>query len=325
MKEKILQVVEKSGKSGVLQCDLTRIYGFSKSTVSTVLKELEASGEIVRRRVAGKSYRIWGIMNSPFSVKGVLRVGILKAIEYPSILLTRETCKNIRIHIKIYNSAFSLTKDLAEGYLDAGCSPLITQTLFALVYRTIRINAGCGYNGGGIIFRRNAKIFGSSELSTMEYNLRRYMERENIEGEIRYFSSPQKMMRALSTGDVDAIAIWEPYLTKLSKKYRSMRFEDVFGDYPCCTLASNKRVGDTNEFRVFMDCYKSSFGEIENRREELIEMEARMFQLPKRDVREAFNGFKYSYKLSLEDALSLLQEFGLHLGNEITKEIFHLL
>jgi len=75
------------------------------------------------------------------------------------------------------------------------------------------------------------------------------------------------MMRALSTGDVDAIAIWEPYLTKLSRKYRSMRFEDVFGDYPCCTLASNKRVGDTNEFRVFMDCYKSSFGEIESRRE----------------------------------------------------------
>ncbi len=325
MKEEILEVIKRAGKSGILQGELSGVYGFSKSTVSMALKDLLNRGLVVRRKVAGKSYRLWSIENSPYPQKGHLRIGILKAIEYPAILLVYRDCKKVKIHLKLYNNAFNLTKDLAEGYLDVGCSPLITQTLFALVYRTLRINAGCGYNGGGLIIRKKGDIFGSSELSTMEYNLYRYMERKGIHGVVRHFSSPERMIRALEKDEVHAIAIWEPYLTRLSKKYKMLRFEELFGDYPCCTLASNIAVENTEEFASFLRYYRKAFHMIEERKEELIKLESKLFKISQRDIREAFYGFKYSFELSIELARETLQSFGLKLSEDSERKIFNLL
>ena len=326
MRKKILKVVEKAGKEGILQGALTSVYGFSKSTVSTVLQEMEIQGIVVRKRVAGKSYRIWNVRHSPFPVEGHLRVGIIRAIEYPSVLLAAKNCEDVRIHVLLYNNAFSLTKDLAEGHLDAGCSPLITQTLFSLVYRSIRINAGCGFNGGGLIMRiSEPKKFGSSELSTMEYNLHRYMEEKGVSGEIKYFSSPVKMMESLKNGEVDAIAIWEPYLTKLSGKYKSMRFEDIFGDYPCCTLASNFRIEGSREYEKFLKIYKEAFEEIEDRKEELIQIESKLFSIPKQDIREAFHGFKYSWELPITLVRHTLEKFGIKLSSDMETRVFKLM
>lgn len=325
MKERILREIRKAGKNGILQGELTKLYSFSKSTVSTVLKTLEEEGEIVRVHVAGKSRRIWGVENSPFPVKGHLRIGILKAIEYPAVLLAYLDCREIKVHLRLYNSAFSLTRDLAEGYLDAGCSPLITQTLFALVYRTIRINAGCGYNGGGIVFGKPGEVFGSSELSSMEYNLHRYMDFKGMRGVIRHFPSPQRMIKALERGEINAIAIWEPYLTKLAEKYRIVRFEEMFGEYPCCTLASNTRMENVEEYKTFLRRYIDAFAEIESRKDELISLESQLFKIPKRDIARAFHGFRYDYRLPRELALSTLENFGLRLGRELEERVFNLI
>jgi len=325
MKERILREIRKAGKNGILQGELTKLYNFSKSTVSTVLKKLEEEGEIVRVHVAGKSSRIWSVENSPFPVKGHLRIGILKAIEYPAVLLAYLDCREIKVHLRLYNSAFSLTKDLAEGYLDVGCSPLITQTLFALVYRTIRINAGCGYNGGGIVFGKPGEVFGSSELSSMEYNLHRYMDFKRMRGVVRHFPSPQRMIKALERGEVNAIAIWEPYLTKLAEKYRIVRFDEIFGEYPCCTLASSTRMENAEEYRIFLHRYIDAFAEIENRKNELISLESQLFKIPKRDIVRAFYGFRYDYRLPRDLALSTLENFGLRLGRELEERVFNLI
>ncbi len=326
MRKKILKAIERAGKEGILQRALSAVYGFSKSTVSTVLQELESQRIVVRKRVAGKSYRIWSVRYSPFPVEGHLRVGIIRAIEYPSVLLAAENCREVNIHVLLYNNAFSLTKDLAEGYLDAGCSPLITQTLFSLVYRSIRINAGCGFNGGGLVMRKTSpRVFGSSELSTMEYNLHRYMEERGMMGEIKYYSSPLQMMDSLESGDVDAIAIWEPYLTKLSKRYKTIRFEEIFGDYPCCTLASNVRMEKSKEYMTFLERYKEAFEEIDTRMEELVHMESKLFGMPQREIRDAFHGFKYSWKLSIDMVRHTLEKFGIKLSGDMEPRVFKLL
>ena len=323
MRNEIMKIITRSGKDGILQEELTKKYGISKSTVSTVLSKLEKDRKIIRRRVAGKSYRVWDVDFSPFPIDGILRIGILKATEYPSIFILGEEMQGLKI--RVYENAFSLTKDLAEGFLDLGCSPLITQVLFSLVYRSIRINAGCGFNGGGIVKRKTPKIFGSSELSTMEFSLRRYMEEEKINGEIRYSPSPEKMIESLRNGAVDAIAIWEPYLSKLEKEYEIIRFENIFGDYPCCTLASNIRIEESEKFREFLENYKRVVDSIEERKEKAVELQNKYLGFSKEDVENAFYGYKYNWKLNLRDAINRLEEFGIKLTAESRNRIFNLL
>ncbi len=326
MRKKILSIVRKSGKSGILQEEITKKYRISKSTVSTVLSKLERDGEVVRKRIAGRSYLIWHVDFSPFPVDGMLRVGILKAIEYPAIFLTREDLDHPQIRIKVYPDAFSLTRDMAEGYIDAGCSPLITQVLFSLVYRSIEINAGCGFNGGGVITgNRKPKIFGSSELSTMEFALRRFMEMMGISGEIRYFYSVEKMQDALKRGMVDGIAIWEPYLTDLSPKYKIIKFEEIFGRYPCCTLGSHRPISERREFTEFLKAYKKAMKQLPERQMEAISLESKALNIPQKLIEKAFNGYSYAWKLDENLALKTLEIYGIKLTDEARARIFNLL
>jgi len=321
-----MRILLSAGKNGVLQEELTKKYGISKSTVSTIISKFEKERKIVRKRVAGRSYRVWHIKYSPFPIKGVLRVGIGRAIEYPAVLLAYKDLNYPEIKLKIYKSAFALTKDLAEGYLDVGCSPLITQVIFALVYRNIKIRAGCGFRGGGIVLRvQNPKIFGSSELSTMEFSLRSYIEKKNIEAQIRYFSSPDKMIKALKNGDVEAIAIWEPFLTELSRNYSVMRFEELFGRYPCCTLAYNVQVEGSKELKEFIDAYRNAAEHLEERKKEAISLQSKFLRFKRERIEKAFNGFDYDWKLDMDVASKYLEDFGIKLTNASKARIFNLL
>ncbi len=325
MRDKIIKILKHAGKNGVLQEDFTHIHGISKSTVSTILSKLEGEKLIYRKRVAGKSNRVWHIHYSPFPISGIVRVGILKAIEYPAIFLAAKDSDDQKIIIRIYKNAFSLTKDLAEGYLEAGCSPLITQSMFALVYRSIRIVAGCGFRGGGIVTRvSNPQRFGSSELSTMEYMLRKFAEAKEIDAQIQYFQSPEAMIKSLNRGEVDALAIWEPYLTILSEKYKVLRFDSEFGEYPCCTLSINTRVEDKKEIRNFISRYKNAVNSLPKRRDVAISIESRTLRIKKSDIEKAFDGYTYNWRLDLEYAGQILEDFGIKLTDESKKRIFRL-
>ncbi len=325
MQERILKILKRAGKDGVLQEEFTGIYGISKSTVSTVLSRLEKEGIIFRKKVAGKSYRVWYVNHSPYTPHGIIRVGILKAIEYPAIFLAANDLKSPRIIIKIYKNAFELTKDLAEGYLEVGCSPLITQSMFALVYRSIKIRAGCGFGGGGVVKRvENPRIFGSTELSTMEYMLRKYIGARD-DAQIRYFNSPESMLRAFEKGEIEALAIWEPYLTVLSERYQTARFDSIFGKYPCCTLAINNRVENSKLIEIFLNSYISAVEHIPTRRNEAIFLESRALRIKKRDVERSFDGYHYHWKLEIEEAKRVLEDFGIKLTEESSRRIFNLL
>ncbi|NPA75557.1 MAG: transcriptional regulator [Euryarchaeota archaeon] len=323
MRDTILKILKKAGRRGILQESFTREHGISKSTVSTVLSALEEESLVVRKRVAGRSYMVWHVDFAPGPVRGMVRVGILKAIEYPGVLLAASDMKNVKL--KVYTNAFKLTRDLAEGYIDVGCSPLITQTLFALVHRSIHINGGCGFNGGGVVFRKGKpERFGSTELSTMEFSLRRFMELRGMDGEILYFSRVEEMKRAIEAGTVDAVAIWEPYLTELSEKYSVVRFEEVFGEYPCCTIASSVKSERRKEHREFLEAYRRAVDSIDSRVDEVIALESKLLRLSRRAIRRAFHGYKYSWHLDRELAMKTLEDYGIKLTEESVSKVFNL-
>ncbi|WP_202318737.1 hypothetical protein [Archaeoglobus neptunius] len=239
--QRIRRLLESVREDGILQSEIHNRLNLSKSTVSEILTTLEYEKEVVRKKISGKSYRVWLTRYSPEPVEGVLRIGILRASEYPKVVAAAES---LNAFIRVYDSSIELTKDLVHGYVDAAASPFITQAFFGVLMKTVTIVRKVALNGSGLVFSRtDSQWWGCSEFSTMERNLRKYMDMHGIDGKIRYFRSPESMINSLP--ELRAIAIWEPYFTML-ENLRKERFCDVLGDYLCCTLAFNNSFLEVN-------------------------------------------------------------------------------
>jgi len=267
---KIIRLLEERKEDGILQSEIAKILNLSKSTVSEIISKLEEDGIVVRKRVTSKSYRVWLSAYSPEPVEGFIRIGILRASEYPKVV---KAARNA--YIRVYENSIELTRSLIYGYVDIAASPLITQAFFGVLMKNIEIFRIVAMNGSGVVFsNEKSEYFGSSEFSTMERNLRKYLDIRGLNAKIRYFKSAEDMIKNLN--ELKGIAIWEPYLTLLNmdKDY----FNNVIGDFICCTLAVNKNFLEINreEFEEFLDKFDSakvSRGDAE-RLSELIEFDS---------------------------------------------------
>jgi predicted transcriptional regulator len=252
---KIVHLLKSRREEGILQSEIHVELNLSKSTVSEIISKLEEERVAVRKKVTSKSYRVWLAEFSPKPVEGIVRIGILRASEYPKVVKTAE---KLNYYVRVFESGIELTKSLVSGYVDIAASPLVTQAFFGVLMKNIRIFRIVAMNGSGVVLSNpESDCFGCSEFSTMERNLRRYLQIKGFKANIRYFKSAEDMVKNLR--EVRGVAIWEPYLTMLSEYKREM-FSEVFGDFVCCTLATNNEFVELNseEFGRFIDEYDSS-------------------------------------------------------------------
>ncbi len=322
-KEDILKYLGEKSHEGALQSELYEL-GYSRSTIVEAIESLEFEKRIVRREVGKKAYRIWLVEEAPFPIKGLLRLGVLKAVEYPHALLTaRDLEKKYDVRVIVYNSALELTNALALGKVDLACSPLVTQVLFGLLTKNLKIAAGCGFGGSGLVVGEELKegiTIGSSELSTMETMLKLFLEKHHLIGKAKvvYFKKPEEMMKSFLEGEIDALSIWEPYLSKLEKKgFRTYRYTEIFGLYPCCTLGVNREFLKINEelFREFMELYRENTKRLKERKEESLEIMANIFGFSEEQIKDGLRGFVFDYRLSKEQVEAALERFGLKVFN----------
>jgi len=320
--ERILRIVGERREEGILQSEIAKTLGLSKSTVSEVLQRLEREGRIVRERVAGKSMRVWLAEFSPKPIEGRVRVGVLRASEYPHVLLA---CDEVDAIVKVFDSAIELTKALSFGYIDLGVSPFVTQTMFALTLRSIRIHCIVAYNGSGVVMKKElgrCRSFGTSELSAMESNLKLFLERLGLDINrltFKYFSSPESMVKLFKACEFDAVAIWEPYFTSLKGKYDWIEFREVIGDFPCCSLASNVRFYEERRdvVRNFVEGLRS-YTEFDERRGARIVSEVMGFE--EETVARSFESYRFSAELK-QESFRFLERYGLKLTEETIKKI----
>lgn len=254
--DKILSQLELAKENGILQSEMARALNLSKSTVSEILSELEERKIVVREEISQKSYRVWLAKYYPGVIEGVVRIGILKASEYGRVVYAGEKIGAI---LKVYRNSIEATKDLVHSLTDIVASPFVTQAFFGVLMKNIRILRVVAMNGSGVVFS-NGKGFGCSEFSTMERNLRKYLRIKKFEEEIRFFESPEEMISQL--GNLRGIAIWEPFLSSFEKVER---FDEVLGDFVCCSLAVNtyfieKNLSIFEEFLSKYDQSKPSWG-----------------------------------------------------------------
>ncbi len=334
VKDKILNLLRDRGSEGILQGEISKILRCSRSTISEILTEMLKSGKIVRKSIGGKIYRIWLLDYAPFPVKKLIRIGILRATEYPHVLLTVKDLKkaNVNIKLKIFDNALEATNALAVGYLDIAYTPLITQVLYALLLRSIKIFAGCGFNGSGLVVKNEnflELVYGCSELSTMEMNLKLFLKTRNIDPsqvEIRYFNNPERMVESFTNDEISALSIWEPYLSLFRGKFKVYNFENTFGKFPCCTLAANTRFIKTNQdlFKKFLKKYCENTDELSRRKDEAIKLTAEVLGFPHTLVNLSFGRFLYDYRLNQDDIVETLKKFGMFLTKQSLSEILEL-
>ena len=288
--QKVKSLLESVKENGILQSEIHEKLKLSKSTVSEILSWLEGEREVVRRRVSGKSYRVWLSKYSPEPVEGLLRVGILKASEYPKVVAAAEKVNAV---VRVYDSSIDLTKDLVHGHVDMAASPFVTQAFFGVLMKTIKIIRKVAMNGSGIVFSESeSKWWGCSEFSTMERNLRRYMEIKSLEGNIRYFKSPESMINSLD--ELRGIAIWEPYFTMIEG--RKEPFNEVLGNFTCCTLAVNLAFSEINP--DLMEEFLNEFDRAKAGKREA-EMLSELIGFPADIIRKSFESYIFDLEQSL--------------------------
>jgi predicted transcriptional regulator len=327
---KIIEFLERRESKGALQSEIHGELRLSKSTVSEILSKLEKSGKIVRERAAGKSYRVWFFRFAPKPIEGLMRIGLLKASEYPHALMAAERIESVEVYVEIFEDASELTKALSTFRLDVAFSPFITQTLFALLLKSIKIHCIAAYNGSGIALKgdiREARTFATTELSAMESNLKLFLELLglNIAGlTFKYFSSPEKMIENLLRCEVDAVAIWEPYFAMLGKKYRCVEFREIIGNFPCCSVASNIRFYQNSKevLEEYLNELRSCVEEVNRRKEYAAGLVAKKMGFDRKLVLKSLNSYIFSASIKRED-VKFLERYGLKLTKESMQRILY--
>lgn len=157
-------------------------------------------------------------------VEGLVRAGILRLSEYLKIVAAEKWMPSSGFII----AALSLQKDFVHGHVDIAASPFVTLASFSVLMKTIKIVRKIALNGSGAIFSNDrSEWWACSEFSTMERNLRKYMEIKGSGGMIRFFKSPEDMINSLN--ELRGIVIWEPYFTMMDVARKSLltKFSEI--------------------------------------------------------------------------------------------------
>jgi len=282
-----------------------------------VLRELERKGVVVRRRI-GNTYRVWLSIFAPATQTDMLRVGLLPAAEYPHVVEAASRLEHARV--RLFRNAIEATRALVMGEVDVCASPLVTQVFFGILTRSIRVLAPVAFNGSGLVLRKGVtpKSYASSELSTMEAKLKGFLREKGVDVysvNIVYCSSPEEMVHGFRAGRYQALSIWEPYLTILSRErgVRVFRYEEK-GEFICCTLAVNVKALSKKEHLIkrFLDEYEKALRLLKSRLKEQATKLAMLTGLDRDLILKGAGRYRFQGELNLKSVLSLLGEYGFY-------------
>jgi predicted transcriptional regulator len=319
--KKILYLLQSSGEKGVLQSEIPEILDLSKSTVSEILHALESEGKIIREKVSTKSFRVWMTENYPNPIPGVLRIGILKSTEYFYVILSALKCGAL---IRLFDDPVDLTRAVSQGKVDIAASPILTQTMMGILMKTFRIVRIVAKNGSGLALRGENGIYGTTEISTMDRNLRKYLSKIGKKRfRITYFNSPESIVDNLKKGLIDGVAIWEPYLTILRRQgYRVEYFRDILGDHFCCSICVNNESLRINgefiqEFFEEYDTYCKQNSDEYRKVAEVLDFDEDV-------VRESLKSYSFCLTPGMDEIIDYIKDSGLEVSRESISKLFKL-
>lgn len=229
---RILEAIEAYNPLSV--AELARILGVSRSWAWKRVKRLEKLGLVEAQRHG----KVLALAPSKLSYRAVLRVGILRASEYPYIIPLRRRLHSISDTVKVlvYDEAYKLALDLAAGRVHLAMAPLVTLVaLHRLTAGRINIVGGGSSGGSGVIYSKAPS--GRGHATTMTSTMELCAEVKGLPGPRVYKSSGQAILDAVASGAIEAGVVWEPYLTRAREI--GIPVEDCGLPF-CCVLGANR-------------------------------------------------------------------------------------
>lgn len=326
LQNKISELISNSGSDGILQSDLERKLGCSKSRVSEITKNLLLNGSIIRRRVSGRSYAVWAMEKYPGYIKGVIRIGMLPSTEYlVHLIMLREFANDIshRMITALYDNSALLLDDLSLGKIDVGFAPL-TSFLLRSGQPKFKIISEVASGGSSICENERA---GGNLILTSEYSSMAVMTGQFVKShpdvESRMMLSPRQAVEDFSNAKFRYMSIWEPYLTQLRKNGFDkvvLSYEESMDDSTCCALGISKQYMDNQtNFDRLIDIIRMK-GRAILRSTRKIDREVQFFSkilsIPADMVRESITSYRFKFGVSR----SSLRKVASLTGISITKE-----
>lgn len=259
-------------RPGLTPAELTRLTGHTRSWVWKNLASLREKG-LVTQEGRGHSSRL---LPSPDSYRAVLRLGLLRASEYPYAVPLTRFLHDIsgEVQVSVYDDAFTLATHLAEGRIHLAFAPLITLLLTHRASGGRVVVIGGGSRGGsGIVYHQGVfqpatSPHATTMASTMEY----CAEKHGLRGPRVYAKGGEELLSLLRRRRVHAAVVWEPYLTRavgegFHQKDCGVEFCCVLGAhralepvFPRVTRLFEKAVSNARARRVDLESYARMVG-----------------------------------------------------------------
>lgn len=336
-KDVILHLLSEAGEDGIVQADLARSSGFSRSTVSFTLSILERSGLVRRMKVDG-DVRVWLTRYAPRIRTKRVRLGLIRALEYPFVIPLRSALRDrgFTLDLKVYDSGLDVMKDLLRGKLEAALAPFIMQLIFhALSGGATRLLMTAAKGGASLIATMNVKApnelkdnkVASTALSSMEAYVMAALRQHGIEEHeinINYKSSAKDLCNALLEKEVEAVSLWEPYATfmELQGHCRIADYLELLEEPLCCVLSIGPSFRGTEN--LLKEAYSKAYTEFRSMMHHYVEAYLSIMAFPAQPSKKALCRFIFDDHFSFSEAYRTLSKLGLrHLTPSLKSALSH--
>ncbi len=232
---KILSLVIEYGPISLTE--LSKMTGYTKSWVWKRVKKLEEQGLVSLDKRSGSLY----INQTRTSYKATLRIGILRASEYPYVIPFSKLLRDVThsVSIAVYDEAYKLASDLASSRIHLAFAPAVTLiAMHRLSGGMVHIIGGGSRGGTGIVYSRKG---GYGHATTMASTMELCATVSRLRPPRFYKKSGDDILRSVINGEVEAGVIWEPYLYIARRK----GLDVASCNLPfCCLLGANISLQD---------------------------------------------------------------------------------
>lgn len=245
--KRIIDVLEDAGPQGVVQGELPRILGLSKSWVSEILSSLERRGIVVRMRGPGKTLIVkLSKYADPYHGK-TISVGLVPSIEYLPLSLMMKKLKDrgFMVEISLKRSVVDVATSFMRGELHIAYLPIYTLAVMSQLGARFRVLGAAALGGASIVGHRVSdpgitRIF-TSALSTMEVLTMAYSRSSNIS--TGYYKDPEEIIGKIYGESGAAAILWEPYSTIAEARgLKKIPLSNILGEYHCCLLVARDNI-----------------------------------------------------------------------------------
>lgn len=288
---RLLRVLYDLGEAPLTEA--ASLAGVSRSWAWKIVRRLEAEGAVRVEKRGG----VLIVSPGTRAYRRLLRVGILRASEYPYIIPFRRLLAGIssNVEILVYDEAFRLAADLAMGKIHLGMAPAVTHlALHRLSGGLTGIVAGGSRGGTGIVDSGRGEGHATTMTSTMEL----CAETRGLPWPRIYASSGEEIVSMVARGRVRYGVVWEPYL-ELARR-QSLRVEAC--DLPfCCLLGAHRSLwGEAERIR---DLFSRAVEEARRRLRDpvLVDAYSRLVGLPRDLVAPTIVNYEFIEEPPVDD------------------------